>query len=142
MRTVEKLASLVAEGINALEPEFNWDIIVDEPLMKLPNATRVVVEIEKLRDYCLNTSHPRGRHKARVFESVLGITADDAQELRQALLAAALAFDVTSGEQDEYGQRYVLDFPFEQRGKQAFIRSSWIIRAGEDYPRLTTCYVL
>ena len=35
--------------------------------MKLPNADRAVVEIEKLRDYCLSSSHPRGRHKARVF---------------------------------------------------------------------------
>ena len=110
--------------------------------MKLPNAARAVVEIEKLRDYCLNTSHPRGRHKARVFESVLGIAVDDAQELRQALLTAAGAFDVTFGEQDEYGQRYVLDFPFERRGQQAIIRSSWIIRVGEDYPRLASCYVL
>ncbi len=29
--------------------------------MKLPNADRAVVEIEKLRDYCLNPVHPRGR---------------------------------------------------------------------------------
>jgi hypothetical protein len=58
--------------------------------MKLPHPGRAVVEIEKLRDYCLSMSHPRGRHKAKVFESVLGITADDAEELRQALLSGTL----------------------------------------------------
>ena len=56
--------------------------------MKLPNADRAIVEIEKLRDYCLSSSHPRGRHEARVFINALGITADDAQELTQAILYA------------------------------------------------------
>ena len=51
--------------------------------MKLPNADRAVIEIEKLRDYCLSSSHPRGRHKARVFVTALGITADDAEELKR-----------------------------------------------------------
>jgi hypothetical protein len=58
--------------------------------MKLPNADHAVVEIEKLRDYCLSTTHPRGRHKARVFALVLGITADDVEELREAILSAVL----------------------------------------------------
>jgi len=51
--------------------------------MKLPNADRAVIEIEKLRDYCLSSSHPRGRHKARVFVTALGITVDDAEELKR-----------------------------------------------------------
>jgi hypothetical protein len=59
--------------------------------MKLPNADRAVVEIEKLRDYCLSSSHPRGRHKARVFFTTLGIAADNAQELKQAILSAELS---------------------------------------------------
>lgn len=32
--------------------------------MKLPNAENAFVDIEKLRGYCLNLSHPRGKHKA------------------------------------------------------------------------------
>lgn len=110
--------------------------------MKLPNSGRAVVEIEKLRDYCLSMSHPRGRHKAKVFESVLGITADDAEELRQALLSAARLLDAIPTERDEYGQRFVLDFPLEWHGRRAIIRSSWIVRSGEESVRLTSCYVL
>jgi hypothetical protein len=53
--------------------------------MKLPNADHAIVEIEKLRDYCLSTPHPRGRHKARVFLTALGISASDAEELRSAI---------------------------------------------------------
>jgi hypothetical protein len=40
--------------------------------MKLPNSDKAIVPIEKLRDYSLNPSHSVGKHKARVFESVLG----------------------------------------------------------------------
>ena len=35
----------------------------------------IIVDLAKLRDYCLNEEHPRGRHKARVFRSRLGLTA-------------------------------------------------------------------
>jgi hypothetical protein len=110
--------------------------------MKLPNADRAVVEIEKLRDYCLSSSHPRGRHKARVFITALGIAADDAQELKQAILSAITSEEALPTERDEYGQRFVVDFSMRRQGKEAVVRSSWIIRSTEDYPRLTSCYVL
>jgi len=110
--------------------------------MKLPNADRAAVDIVKLRDYCLSSNHPRGRHKARVFATALGLTASDAEELRQAILSAALTEDATPTEQDEYGQRFVVDFIMVRQYRQAEVRTSWIIRAGEDNPRLTSCYVL
>jgi hypothetical protein len=110
--------------------------------MHLPNADSAVVEIEKLRDYCLSTSHPRGRHKAHVFAIALKITANDVEILREALLVAACSAEAKLAEKDEYGQRYVLDFSMEYLDKNAIIRSSWIILRGEDYPRLISCYVL
>src|SRR3990172_9563583 len=110
--------------------------------MKLPNADRAAVDIVKLRDYCLSSNHPRGRHKAHVFATALGLTASDAEELRQAILSAALTEDATPTEQDEYGQRFVVDFIMVRQHRQAEVRTSWIIRAGEDNPRLTSCYVL
>ncbi|HRQ33042.1 MAG TPA: hypothetical protein PLM89_08055 [Anaerolineales bacterium] len=110
--------------------------------MKLPNAARAVVEIEKLRDYCLSASHPRGKHKARVFGTSLDMTAEDAEELRDAILSAVISEDATSTEADEYGQRYVVDFMMSRQGRQATIRTAWIIRTNEDFPRLTSCYVL
>jgi len=110
--------------------------------MKLPHADRAIVEIEKLRDYCLSANHPRGRHKARVFATALEITADDAEELRQTILSALLTEEAMPTERDEYGQRYVVDSIMTRQGRQARVRTSWIIRRGEDYPRLTSCYVL
>lgn len=110
--------------------------------MKLPNGNKAVVDTAKLRDYCLNERHPRGRHKARVFAAVLGFTAADADTLRQALSRAAVEDEAVSGEGDDYGQRYVLDFDLTGPRGRATVRSSWIILRGEDFPRMTSCYVL
>jgi hypothetical protein len=104
----------------------------------------IVVDIVKLRDYCLSDTHPRGRHKARVFRSRLGLTATDADLLRQTLLNAAhdRQNDFQPSDADEFGQRYVLDFTMTTSVGTATIRSAWIVLAGRDVLRLTTCYVL
>jgi len=110
--------------------------------MKLPGGDRAVVDLAKLRDYCLNPRHPRGRHKARVFASALGITSADAEQLRRALLKAASESEAVLGVGDEYGQRFVLDFEITQPGGRATVRSYWIVLEHEDFPRLTSCYVI
>jgi hypothetical protein len=110
--------------------------------MKLPNADRAVIEVEKLRDYCLNTRHPRGRHKARVFLSACGMTADHADDLRDALLVAARTLEAEPGEADDYGQRYVVDLQVTGPAGAAVVRSAWIVLKDEGYPRFVSCYVL
>jgi hypothetical protein len=110
--------------------------------MRLPNAEKAVVEFAKLQDYCLSTEHPEGRHKARVFNSVLGLNARDARELQAALFAAARESEAIATDRDAYGQRYVVDFVMCRGDREATVRSSWIIRATEDFPRLTSCFVL
>ncbi|MEH2052282.1 DUF6883 domain-containing protein [Nostoc sp.] len=108
----------------------------------IPNAENAVVDIRKLRDYCLNPEHDEGKHKARVFSSTLGITADDAEELRQIILKVVKTHEVLLQRCDEFGQRYTLDFTLEWQNRSATIRSGWIIEEGSDVPRLTTCYLL
>ena len=110
-------------------------------LMRLPHGDQAIVEMVKLQEYCLSPTHPRGRHKARVFAAVLGITADNAEILRDALLRAALAGDAILTSQDAFGQRYVIDFQMQGPRGTAIVRSAWIVRTGEHIPRLTSCYV-
>jgi len=110
--------------------------------MKLPNADRAVVDLEKLENYCLSATHPRGKHKARVFASALKITDADSELLRIALLKAVQSEEARPAESDAYGRRYLIDFSMEHGGNTAMIRSSWIIRSREDFPRFVTCYVL
>jgi hypothetical protein len=57
--------------------------------MKLPNAHRAIVDIAKLRDYCLNQQHEYGRDKARAFAAALGLGRTHAEWLRLRLLEAA-----------------------------------------------------
>jgi hypothetical protein len=110
--------------------------------MKIPNAEGAVIEMQKLVDYCLDPDHPRGKHKARVFLSSFGLTAELADELRSALLNAAQNLDAELGEQDDYGQRYVIDLEVTGPAGTAQVRSAWIICKGEDFPRFVSCCVL
>jgi hypothetical protein len=116
--------------------------------MKLPNGQNAVVDIAKLRDYCLNPTHPKGKHKARTFLEKLGFTQSDAERLRQLILAGILLPDVVATEQEPtpFGRRFVVDFEI-QRGdrivlSRALVRTAWIIKHDEDFPRLTTCFCL
>lgn len=109
--------------------------------MKLPNGDRAVVDIEKLRGYCLNPTHVKGKHKARVFKAALGMTEDDAGRLREVLLNVARTGEARQGKLDAFGQHFVIEFPmFGPRG-DVTVRSAWIILSGEDVPRLINCYI-
>jgi hypothetical protein len=114
--------------------------------VKLPNADRAVVDIEKLRDYTLNPNHPEGKHKARVFLAALGFKADDAERLRELILEAILIREATPQQPTSYGQKFIVDFHVKaEQGLVVtlkMIRSAWIIRSNEDFPRLTTCFIL
>ncbi len=111
--------------------------------MKLPNGANAVVDIEKLRDYCLSSQHPEGRHKARVFLSTLGMTSSDAGKLREIFLsAAAVNNEISMTSADQYGYRYTLDVVVTWGSREALVRSAWIIKTGEEFPRLVSCYVL
>jgi len=110
--------------------------------MKLPGGDNAIVDIAKLRDYCLDPQHPRGRHKARVFAATLGLAQTDAEFLREALLRAAREADAVGGEADEYGDRFTVDFELDRGDRRAAVRSAWILLRGETAPRLTSCFVL
>lgn len=110
--------------------------------MKLPNGEAAIVDIRKIREYCLSKDHPRGRHKAQVFEVALGMTVEHSEELREALRIAALNGDATIGTSDHYGTRYIIDFGLERNGRSAKVRSGWIVLTNETEPRFVTCFVL
>jgi len=110
--------------------------------MKLPNGERADLGT-KLKDYILNPLHREGKHKARVFESALGITLANGQVLRDALLHAAASSDRVEPRGDNgFGAVYVLRFPIATAMGTATALSAWIVRYGEDFPRLTTCYIV
>ncbi|WP_254565968.1 DUF6883 domain-containing protein [Oscillatoria sp. HE19RPO] len=110
--------------------------------MQLPNAQAAFIDLDKLRNYSLNSEHHRGKHKARLFASILGLTCDDAEELQYLLAEAAQNYDAVPTENDQYGQRYCIDFAVTRLGQTATIRSNWSVRISETFPRLTSCYII
>jgi hypothetical protein len=110
--------------------------------MKIPNGDNAFVDIAKLRDYSLNPQHPEGKHKARVFDAALGIDLADAEWLCEELLRVAREESCQPGKFSTYGQRYLIDFTLSHHGKTALLRSAWITLHGQQFPRLTSCYVL
>lgn len=71
-----------------------------------------------------------------------GIRQADADELRTAILSAASSAEARLGTANSYGQRYIVDFDLIRQSRTVRVRSTWIVRIGEDFPRLTSCYVL
>jgi hypothetical protein len=108
----------------------------------LPNAERTLIDDAKLVDYSLAADHPVGANKALLFRSLLGLTVGDADTLRRLILEAVLVYDAVAGRRDEFGQRYAVDFPVKTEVGSAVVRSTWILRQDENFPRLTSCSVL
>jgi hypothetical protein len=109
--------------------------------VKLPNAERARVDIEKLTSYTLNPTHPRGRHKARVFKSALGFDLTDAPFLRALMIRAAKTGDAHHTSTDEFGERYIIDTEYQGISKKVIIRSSWIVKTGETFARFVGCHL-
>jgi hypothetical protein len=109
---------------------------------RLPHGALATVEIRKLVDYCLDPSHPRGHHKARVFQEVLGLTCDDAIWLRDAMLAAAKSADAVLLTTGVWGDQWRVDVQMTRQRRTVVVRSTWIIRTGEFRPRFVSCWVL
>jgi len=110
--------------------------------MKLPNSDKAIIEDEKLVGYCLNPNHTDGQNKARVFKSALGLTIDDANELKNALFFAVQTYDAIPDQKNAYGQKYMIDFSLTRGSQTATIHSVWIVDNQQEIPRLITCYIL
>lgn len=110
--------------------------------MFLPNGEHAHVPLAKLADYALSPTNPEGKHKARVFRSALGLVQADAGWLRSQILAAVLTEQAVEGDPTLYGSRYLVDFGLTTDVGTATVRTAWIVRQDETFPRLTSCYIL
>ena len=110
-------------------------------LFPMPNARLSIRESSP--SIALSPEHPVGGHKAILFERIIGITAEHAKCCER--------FFRTSS-RSRFGRCWSprrvrpalhdrLYAPDGGWGLQA-IRSAWIVRRDEDFPRLTSCFVL
>ena len=111
--------------------------------MKLPYGDKTDLQqiLNKLDTYALDFNHSSGKHKARLFESKLGITKQNREVLITAIRDVATTSDQAEFTiSDQYGDRYVIVFDLETDFGKSSILSAWIIHHGENYPRLTSVY--
>ena len=108
----------------------------------LPNHQRAIIPGNKLLRYALDPTHPRGRHKAIVFKSVLGFDQSNWQTLKRIILDEVPYHEATPGKQDEHGARFRMLFPIKgPNGNTAEVVVTWIIKEGTDYPSLDSTWV-
>jgi hypothetical protein len=108
--------------------------------MKLPNGDRAEISMAKLIGYCLNPDHSKGKNKARVFQSTLGITAENADRLRDLVQQAAIEGEVIQQTTTAFGQELKVDW--EIPGTEGlWLRTTWEIAPNATNPRLITAFV-
>ena len=110
--------------------------------MKLPNGQQCDLGT-KLEDYSLNPLHREGRNKARIFDSALGITRANVEVLRAAIQSAAASSDEAEARGDNgFGEVFNLRFVMTTDRGSATVLTSWIVLHNQNFPRLTTCYIV
>jgi filamentous hemagglutinin len=108
----------------------------------LRNADRAVIDERKVRDYLLNPLHARGGHKARMFAGALGYGRFDHARLIKQIREGILTHEAVRIDAVPYGERFRVEIPVVGPAGSVIVRTLWIIRTGEDVPRLTSAYPL
>lgn len=109
-------------------------------MMQLPNGDRAIIPIQKLTGYCLNPEHPKGKHKARVFQSVLGITVENADRLYELVKQAAIGGEIVQEQPTAFGQEFKVDWTIpDTNGRQ--LRTIWIIPLDATEPQLVSAFI-
>ncbi|HGY9603839.1 TPA: DUF6883 domain-containing protein [Enterobacter roggenkampii] len=108
----------------------------------LVNAEHAVVDPKKLAAYALDSTHPTGGHKARVFESALGYNPTNAYVLAARIQDGVLLAPAKVLQANSYGQTMAVEMPIlGVNGETAIVRTGWMYETDALVPRLTTLFV-
>ena len=108
----------------------------------LVNAEHAVVDPKKLAAYALDSTHPTGGHKARVFESALGYNPTNADVLAARIQDGVLLAPAKVLQANSYGQTMAVEMPIlGVNGETAIVRTGWMYETDALVPRLTTLFV-
>ena len=113
---------------------------MDQPV-RLPKAREARIPTDKLIGYALDLTHERGRHKARVFASALGITSADWRYLHDQILEALPEGEVRATRITPFGVGYEVVVMIDGlNGATHPVITTWIVE-GDRPPRLTSSWV-
>ena len=118
----------------------NVGVRESEARLNLPNVHYARVEREKVVDYLLSTTNPRGRSKGAFFLR-FGFSVASWQRFADALKLQGSAHEVAITIEISHGPRYFVDGIIETLdGRNPFVWTVWQVDSGSDYPRLITAY--
>lgn len=102
------------------------------------SAKDAVIPEEKIRRYLLSLAHPEGRGKAHYLLG-LGYHAGNWKRLAEDLRTQHVTRPAEAGRLSPYGQKYeILGQLTGPNGVTGWVRTIWIVRHGEQNPRLVT----
>ena len=105
----------------------------------LPNYEKAVIPRGKLEDYALNPAHKDGRHKARLFKSILGFEKADWRKLEKLILDELPCHEALPAGVGQWGKKYLVALPIVGlNGNTGIVETIWVIRPGTDYPSFVT----
>jgi hypothetical protein len=108
--------------------------------VQLPNGNKAEVSRQKLIGYCLNPNHASGKHKAKVFASALGITADNVEILDELIQTAAVEGEVVQENTTEFGRQFKVDWTIPETNN-VILRTIWEISHLNSNPRLVSAFI-
>ena len=102
----------------------------------------VIINQRKLTHYALDYNSPKGKHKAVLFEKLLGFTKENYTKLLHQLEIKSLQADATFHTEDQYGKRYTVDVLVEGiEGQKVTVKTGWLISNNTREANLITLYV-
>jgi hypothetical protein len=112
----------------------------------LPRGEAAVGVHDKLATYSLDMTNEIGRHKARGFELILGVTIEDIDYLKDAIQTGILAVPVSAVRANlPWGVNCVVMVPVrglgEKRERVVNVRTVWELVSIETPPRLVNAYL-
>ena len=104
----------------------------------------VIINPRKLTHYALDPDSPKGKHKAVLFEKLLGFSKANYNHLLEQLKTKSLSVETTAhSEEDQYGKRYTVELLIEgMEGQQEIVRTGWLVPSDSREAHLVTLYVV
>lgn len=129
-----------------LEKERERDIIKSsglekalQPGQRLPNSLRAQTDANKIQGYALNSNHPVGKEKARVFNSVLGYHYENWNKLSDQIFNGVQTGTVSKVTETQYGTKYEVPLRITgEKKKSMVVNTVWQVDKGKESPRLIT----
>jgi len=107
----------------------------------LPRAGDAVIPTDKLMLYALSPDHPRGRHKARVFRSALGIGQADWRYLHDQIRDAVVGAPARGTRITPFGILYdIVVLVDGLNGSTYPVATIWLVE-GDGAPHLVSTWV-